>query len=87
MGISALKVTKDVQDRGSRSVQLEPRRSGGAALARDGVPVFLAAGSDATGEYRCADCGYGVTVRLILPVCPMCRGQSWEGPATSPFSA
>jgi len=67
-------------------VQIEPRRSGGIALERDGVPVFRAAGTEAAGEFRCADCGYGVTVRHQLPVCPMCRGQSWEGPGTSPFS-
>ena len=67
-------------------MQIEPRRSGGIALERDGVPVFRAAGSEAAGEFRCADCGYGVTVRRQLPVCPMCRGQSWEGPGTSPFS-
>lgn len=68
-------------------MQIEPRGPGGAAVEQDGVPVFLAAGSKATGEYRCGDCGYGVTVRLVLPVCPMCRGQSWEGAATSPFPA
>ena len=67
-------------------MQIEPRRSGGAALERGGVPVFHTAGNEATGEFRCADCGYGVTVRLLLPVCPMCRGLSWEGPGTSPFS-
>ena len=67
-------------------MQIEPRRSEGAALEKDGVPVFRAAGTEATGEYHCADCGYGVTVRLLLPVCPMCRGRSWEAPATSPFS-
>jgi hypothetical protein len=66
-------------------VQIEPRRSG-AALDSDGVPVFVRAGSEATGEYHCADCGYGVTVWRLLPVCPMCRGRSWEGAATSPFA-
>ena len=68
-------------------MQIEPRRSGGAALRKDGVPDFLVAGSKATGEFRCAACGYGVSVRLLLPVCPMCRGQAWEAPATSPFPA
>ena len=68
-------------------MQIEPRRSETAAVEPEGVPIFLAAGSTATGEYRCAECGYGVTVRMMLPVCPMCRGQSWEGPGTSPFSA
>ena len=68
-------------------MQVEPRRSGTVAVEPGGVPTFLAAGSEATGEYRCAECGYGVTVRMMLPVCPMCRGQSWEGPGTSPFPA
>ncbi len=67
-------------------MQIEPRRSNGAALDSDGDPVFVRAGSEATGEYHCADCGYGVTVRRLLPVCPMCRGRSWEGAATSPFA-
>jgi lipopolysaccharide biosynthesis regulator YciM len=66
-------------------VQIEPKRSEGATVQADDVPAFLAAGSRATGEYRCADCGYGVTVRVLLPVCPMCRGNSWEGSSTSPF--
>ena len=66
-------------------MQIEPRGVDGAAVGKDGIPVFLGAGTDATGEYHCADCGYGVIVRLMLPVCPMCRGRSWEGPATSPF--
>jgi len=39
---------------------------------------FFAAGSDASGEYRCADCGYGAVVQRVLPPCPMCRGAVWE---------
>ena len=39
---------------------------------------FRAAGDQAFGEYRCAECGYGVTVRTTLPFCPMCGGESWE---------
>ena len=67
-------------------MQIEPTRSEGSAPERDGVPVFRVAGNQATGEYQCADCGYGVTVRMMLPVCPMCRGHAWELPGTSPFS-
>ncbi len=66
-------------------MQIEPGSVGTRAGA-DGVPHFLAAGSRALGEFRCADCGYGVVVRAVLPVCPMCRGSSWEGPATSPYT-
>jgi rubrerythrin len=40
--------------------------------------AFRAAGDQALGEYRCAECGYGVTIRSTLPFCPMCGGGSWE---------
>ena len=39
---------------------------------------FFSAGAALPGEYRCASCGYGVTVQAILPSCPMCAGRSWE---------
>jgi rubrerythrin len=67
-------------------MQIESRRADGSTLERNGVPGFLGAESEASGEYYCADCGYGVTIRRILPVCPMCRGRSWEDAATSPFA-
>jgi hypothetical protein len=49
---------------------------------------FAAAGSDAAGEFRCADCGYGVVVSTVLPACPMCRGTVWERrePSASRFA-
>jgi hypothetical protein len=47
---------------------------------------FHVAGSPATGEYHCADCGYGVTVQAVLPQCPMCAGTSWESQALTPFA-
>jgi rubrerythrin len=40
--------------------------------------VFLAAGSEAAGSYACAECGYGITLKTVLPLCPMCGGGSWE---------
>jgi hypothetical protein len=43
----------------------------------DFVP-FTAAGETAAGEFRCAECGYGVAVSSTLPPCPMCSGVSWE---------
>lgn len=49
------------------------------------VPALLDAGRPATGEYTCADCGYGVSVRSMLPVCPMCRGLTWEPTASSQY--
>jgi hypothetical protein len=47
-------------------------------------PGFLLAGTDATGDFHCAECGYGITVRSLLPQCPMCRGLQWEDLFTSP---
>lgn len=66
-------------------MQIESRRSEGPVLPRDGVSEFLTAGDRALGEYHCAECGYGVSVRRVLPECPMCRGSQWEEPATSPY--
>jgi rubrerythrin len=68
--------------KGLLEVQLE---SEGAAPEANGDPVFSAAGTEGLGDYRCAECGYGITVRRILPQCPMCRGVAWEEPSTSPF--
>jgi rubrerythrin len=47
---------------------------------------FWAAGESGKGEFRCAECAYGVTVHTTLPVCPMCAGKSWEQAAWKPFS-
>jgi rubrerythrin len=44
----------------------------------DGFVAFHAAGKEATGDYRCSRCGYGVSVRRTLPMCPMCGGLFWE---------
>lgn len=46
---------------------------------------FAMAGTTASGDFRCADCGYGVSVQQILPPCPMCRGAVWE--QREPFAA
>ncbi|MDX6481233.1 MAG: Zinc-ribbon containing domain [Gaiellaceae bacterium] len=43
-----------------------------------GFVDFAVAGSEASGEFRCADCGYGAVVQRALPPCPMCRGTVWE---------
>jgi len=48
--------------------------------------TVVATGSRATGQYRCADCGYGITLHGELPDCPMCGGTSWEETAWSPIS-
>ena len=66
-------------------MQMESRRSEGPAVpeSSDG-PALLAAGRRTEGEFRCAECGYGVVVRTTLPECPMCRGLLWE--ADGPFA-
>ncbi len=43
-----------------------------------GFVDFAVAGSDAAGEFRCSDCGYGAVIQRTLPVCPMCSGSVWE---------
>ena len=67
-------------------MQVEPRGTESEVPGGDGLPVFFMAGSPGLGEFRCAQCGYGVIVRRVLPECPMCRGHSWEDPATSPYT-
>jgi rubredoxin len=58
-----------------------------SADLRDGVYVeSVAAGTVVAGEYHCSDCGYGVTLRAVLPACPMCSGTSWDQVAWSPFT-
>lgn len=51
----------------------------------DGFVSFFAAGEPVGGDFRCSECGYGVSVSRRLPRCPMCRGDVWE--AYSPNSA
>jgi len=48
------------------------------SLGDAGFVEFAAAGAVAAGEFRCADCGYGVIVHRELPSCPMCGGDVWE---------
>ena len=43
-----------------------------------GFVEFAVAGSPRTGEFRCAECGYGAVVQRVLPHCPMCGGAVWE---------
>jgi rubrerythrin len=52
----------------------------------DGYVPFLDAGSEASGEFFCAECGYGVSVQATLPVCPMCGGTAWEQTVSSPLA-
>jgi rubredoxin len=53
---------------------------------KDGYVSFTSAGTRATGQYRCSDCGYGITIHAALPACPMCGGRTWEEMPWSPVS-
>lgn len=37
----------------------------------------MATGAFAHGDFRCANCGYGVSMYRSLPHCPMCGGKVW----------
>jgi rubredoxin len=52
----------------------------------DGYVHFVATGSRVKGEFHCSECGYGVTVYRVLPVCPMCGGTEWEQSPWSPLT-
>jgi hypothetical protein len=54
--------------------------------ATDEFVPFYPAGAEAKGEFRCSDCGYGVTVTTALPPCPMCSSGSWERKEWSPLT-
>jgi hypothetical protein len=56
--------------------------SGDATVAAESASESVAASpthrvAAAGGDYRCAECGYGVTVRRDLPRCPMCGMAAW----------
>jgi len=57
-----------------------------AAGAQGQRSTGLVAGSPANGDYRCAECGYGIVVFATLPTCPMCRGEAWVPQPWSPFT-
>jgi len=60
---------------------LEGRNAG---VDGDYVDLNLA-GEPGEGQYRCADCGYGITIHDELPSCPMCAGTAWERPPLAPL--
>jgi hypothetical protein len=54
------------------------------ASVDDQYVALFAAGTPATGEFHCSECGYGVAIHAELPRCPMCGGGSWEELVSSP---
>ncbi len=55
-----------------------PRSVAEVQLEDVGFADFAAAGTETSGDVRCADCGYGAVVHGALPRCPMCGGSVWE---------
>jgi hypothetical protein len=55
-----------------------PTPSTAVPLDDSGFVEFEVAGTPASGEFRCADCGYGAVIHRVLPQCPMCGGTIWE---------
>jgi len=55
-----------------------PQAATGAQLVDADFVEFAVAGTRVSGEFRCADCGYGAVVHTALPRCPMCGGTVWE---------
>lgn len=85
------RTTEAVQQVG---VQVEESVTGPvpAAVARleepdlDDFAERAVAGTALTGEFRCADCGYGAVIQRVLPLCPMCGGVVWESRGPLPSS-
>jgi hypothetical protein len=68
-------------------VHVEESADPSAALPLDD-PAFVefeVAGAEVSGEFRCADCGYGAVVQRVLPQCPMCGGTVWESRGPLPL--
>ena len=54
--------------------------------AADGDEIQLsAAGDHAKGEFRCADCGYAITVCREMPPCAMSGYETWQAGLWRPF--
>jgi hypothetical protein len=76
-----------VEQVGVRVEQSTVRSTPEAAVPPLDDPGFLdyaVAGAEASGEFRCADCGYGAVVHRTLPHCPMCAGTVWESRGRHP---
>jgi rubrerythrin len=46
--------------------------------------THVEAGASAAGDFRCDECGYGIVMVGVLPVCPMCQSSSWKRAAPLP---
>jgi hypothetical protein len=68
----------EARDEAWGGVGVDELREIGADTVGSGTVDLRAAGEAVRGEYRCAECSYGVVVVGVLPECPMCRASSWE---------
>jgi hypothetical protein len=64
---------------------MTPSANDPTAAAEGDEVLFSAAGDHVKGEFRCAECGYGITVCRDLPPCPMCSCATWEAVSWGPF--
>ena len=53
-------------------------KGGRTEVADEGYVDFFVMGAVVVGEFRCSECGYGISISRELPLCPMCGGTSWE---------
>jgi hypothetical protein len=69
-----------VQDTGVRLDQSADGTGPATAVPLDesGFAEFCVTGTHVSGDFRCAECGYGAVVHRALPPCPMCGGTVWE---------
>lgn len=69
-----------MQDVGVKADESADGQRAAAAVPLDesGFADLSVAGTHVSGEFRCADCGYGAVVHRALPPCPMCGGTVWE---------
>ena len=50
----------------------------GIDAQRPGTTPEISTGVKGEGDFRCAGCGYGISISRELPRCPMCGTESWE---------
>jgi hypothetical protein len=68
-----------IDERFEEGVSVLDEANGVRGIDGDYVQL-VAAGTTVSGDFLCADCGYGVAVQgTALPCCPMCAGEAWEG--------
>lgn len=50
----------------------------GIDAPKPGTTTPFVTGLKTVGEFRCAGCGYGISISGKLPRCPMCGTEAWE---------